>query len=159
MEALLRLFNPLPGNRYLLATTRTDALATLLAQKLGAVGGALHVIAYPGEHSPIESAEIQHANVHEFASLFRALPREHDFVILHELYNHHLYPERLLRHCYTTLANTAYVLIIEPKGRCDPQALCETLERLEFRVPSIIEVLEGFDVVMAKKMHMWGNGL
>ncbi|MBN2896010.1 MAG: hypothetical protein JXK05_09005 [Campylobacterales bacterium] len=159
MEALLTLFNPLPGNRYLLTTTHTDALVTLLAQKLAAAGGALHVITYPGEHLPITDAHLQQSAIGDFATLFRALPREHDFVILQELYSRHAYSERLLRHCYTTLANTAYVLIIEPKGRCDPQALCETLERLEFRVPNVIDVLEGFDVVMAKKMHMWGNGL
>jgi hypothetical protein len=33
------------------------------------------------------------------------------------------------------------------------------LEKFEFRAASSIDLIDGYDLVMAKKMHMWGNGL
>ena len=35
----------------------------------------------------------------------------------------------------------------------------EILEDFEFRVANYIDLVEGYDLIMAKKMHMWGNGL
>ena len=35
----------------------------------------------------------------------------------------------------------------------------EMLEEFEFRSPNEIDVLPEYDLVMAKKLHMWGNGL
>ena len=33
------------------------------------------------------------------------------------------------------------------------------LEEFEFRSSNEIDVLPEYDLVMAKKLHMWGNGL
>ncbi|MDQ1245442.1 MAG: hypothetical protein QG565_1783, partial [Campylobacterota bacterium] len=33
------------------------------------------------------------------------------------------------------------------------------LEEFEFRAPNEIDIVEGYDLIIAKKMHMWGNGL
>jgi len=41
----------------------------------------------------------------------------------------------------------------------DIEAMKEMLEEFEFRAANDIDVVEGYDLVMAKKMHMWGNGL
>ena len=37
--------------------------------------------------------------------------------------------------------------------------MLELLETFEFRAANQIDILQEYDLVMAKKMHMWGNGL
>ena len=41
----------------------------------------------------------------------------------------------------------------------DVEQIKEYLIQHEFRAHNEIDLLEGYDLVMAKKMHMWGNGL
>jgi hypothetical protein len=65
----------------------------------------------------------------------------------------------ILKLAYTTLANTANIVIIEKKGVMDIEAVKAMLEEHEFRAPNEIDIIEGYDLVMAKKMHMWGVGL
>jgi len=35
----------------------------------------------------------------------------------------------------------------------------ELFEEHEYRAPNHMNILEGYDIFMAKKLHMWGNGL
>jgi len=39
------------------------------------------------------------------------------------------------------------------------EALKTKLEIMEFRSANEIDIIDGYDLVIAKKMHMWGNGL
>jgi hypothetical protein len=48
---------------------------------------------------------------------------------------------------------------MQKKGSMDIEAMKAMLEEFEFRAPNEIDVLPEYDLVMAKKMHMWGNGL
>jgi hypothetical protein len=48
---------------------------------------------------------------------------------------------------------------MQEKGTMDISAMKEMLERHEYRAANAIDVLPEYDLVMAKKMHMWGNGL
>jgi hypothetical protein len=45
------------------------------------------------------------------------------------------------------------------KGVLDIEALKEKLELFEFRSANNIDIIKDYDLVIAKKMHMWGNGL
>ena len=65
----------------------------------------------------------------------------------------------LIKLSYLTLANTANIIIIEKKGLLDIQALKSKLEEMEFRSANDIDIIDGYDLVIAKKMHMWGAGL
>jgi hypothetical protein len=65
----------------------------------------------------------------------------------------------ILKLAYTTLANTANIVIIEKKGVMDIEAVKTMLEEHEFRASNEIDIIDGYDLVMAKKMHMWGAGL
>jgi len=48
---------------------------------------------------------------------------------------------------------------MEKKGVMDVEKIKELLEEFEFRAVNDIDIVQGYDLVMAKKMHMWGNGL
>ena len=80
-------------------------------------------------------------------------------MIFKDIQNLHKNFEQLVKIAYTTLANTADIVVMQKKGLMDVAATKELLERREFRAPNAIEVLPDYDLVMAKKMHMWGAGL
>ena len=156
MEQFLELFHPLPGNSYLLVTTKIDDIAAALYKKIEAVDGNFSIALYG-------DGDFQNAKIERIDSLnkpFKALPRDNDRVIFYDIFNHHDNPSILLKLAYRTLANAAEVVVIEPKDTLEAEKTNRMLEEHEFRAPNRIEgILEGYDVFVAKKMHMWGNGL
>jgi hypothetical protein len=152
------LFNPLPGNRYLEVTTNVDEISFLLAQMMEDVGGKFNISLY---ESGAAATDIR-ANISHIAdkkTLPRVMPREHDMVVLKDIYALHEDKDALLSLSYRTLANAAHIIILEKKGVIDTKELMQRLEEFEFRAANEIDVVDGYDLVMAKKMHMWGNGL
>lgn len=152
------LFNPLPGNRYLEVTTEIDDISFLLAQMMEDVGGRFNLALYGNSDAEKEiKADILY--IADSKGLPRAMPREHDVVVLKDIYSLHEDKSALLSLSYRTLANAAHIIVLEKKGVIDTKELMRTLEEFEFRASNEIDVVDGYDLVMAKKMHMWGNGL
>ncbi|MBA1433580.1 MAG: hypothetical protein FAF04_08345 [Epsilonproteobacteria bacterium] len=161
LKQFLELFNPLPGNHYMQVTSKIDATTLALNEIIQAVEGEFRLALYTEEEQsiPAELYDVKTQQISKFNTPFRALPRDNDIVIFKDIFSEHSNPELLLRIAYTTLANTADVIIMEQKGVMDIAATKELLEKFEFRAPNAIDVLDEYDLVMAKKMHMWGNGL
>jgi len=163
LEKLLELFTPQPGYKILDVTSHTDVLSSMLLECLVPVQGRLALAQYPGMHAEPalrEGAELLLQRVPDFTKIFRALPRDNDIVFLRDILQHHAQPERILGAVYTTLANAAEVIIVTENSTADTQAQLALLEKADFRAANVIEgMAEGVTVVMAKKMHMWGNGL
>lgn len=146
LKQFLELFNPLPGNHYLQVTTCEDDITTALNSLMNGVDGVLNLALYNDENL-------------DFTQPFRAKPRNHDIVVLKDIFYAHKNQSMILKLTYKTLVNTANIIIMEKKGVMDIEALKTTLEEFEFRAPNDIDIVDGYDLVMAKKMHMWGNGL
>ena len=146
LNQFLELFNPLPGNHYLQIATQEDEITSAMSALMQKVGGEFKVVLYNEEHLAFDKP-------------FRAIPRDNDIVLIKDVYHKHQNKDMMLKLTYLTLANTANVIIMEKKGLLDIEATKATLEAFEFRAPNEIEIVEGYDLVMAKKMHMWGNGL
>ena len=161
LKQFLELFNPLPGNHYIQVTSEIDATTLALSKIIQAVDGEFRLALYTEEEQtiPAELSDVKIQQISKFNIPFRALPRDNDIVIFKDIFSKHSNPELLLRIAYTTLANTADVIIMEKKGVMDVEATKELLAKFEFRAPNAIDVLDEYDLVMAKKMHMWGNGL
>jgi len=161
LDQFLELFNPLPGNHYLQVTTKPDATTVALQDLIKKVEGEFRVALYVEDRFVLDEAlsDAKVQFIHKLNTPFRALPRDNDIVILKDILSQHTNPKQLLKIAYTTLANTADIIIMEKKGTMDVEATKELLEAFEFRAPNAIDVLEGYDLVMAKKMHMWGAGL
>lgn len=159
LKQFLEFFNPNPGNRYIQITDSFDETTVALEKLLNEVDGELRLVLY-GEPETNETrfkTNIQY--IKNMKNPFRALPREHNIVILKNILHKHENPEGLLRIAYTTLANNSNIIILQEKGSINVESLKEQLEEFEFRYASDMDILEGFDTVTAKKMHMWGNGL
>ena len=157
----LELFNPLPGNKYLQITTKPDKTTSMLHDLLLSNDGSLEIAYYNDEANKIDVlfSDVKIQYLKSLQHPFRALPRDYDMVIFKDIFTQHTNPKGLLKIAYTALANTANIIIMEPKGVLDVEATLTLLETFEFRAPNQIDVLPDYDLIMAKKMHMWGNGL
>jgi len=156
MQQFLELFHPNPGNAYLLVTSDIDTIAEALFSKIDDVDGKCGIALYgDGE---FEGAKVQH--IPSLSKPFKTQPREYDRVIFYNILTKHTNKELLLKLAYRTLSNAAEVIIVEQKDTLHVEKTKELLESCEYRAPNHIEdILEGFDVFTARKMHMWGNGL
>ncbi|MDO8454237.1 MAG: hypothetical protein Q7S59_06660 [Sulfurimonas sp.] len=160
LTQFLQLFHPLPGNKYLQVTTACDETTTALFEILQGVSGELSLALYVQEKSEVSKfsqAKIQY--IQNFQDPFRSIPRDFDMVIFKDIFHLHQNQKLLIKLAYTALANTAHIIIMEKKGMMDIEAIKAMLEEFEFRASNEIDVLGAYDLVMAKKMHMWGNGL
>lgn len=161
LKQFLELFNPLPANHYLLVTDKIDEVAFALDALLQEVGGELHIALYEETPSKLPSTlnAVKLQSIQNYAQPFRALPRDNDIVIFKDIKNLHKNFELLLKIAYTTLANNADIIIMQQNASMDVEATKRLLERYEFRAANAIDLIKGYDLVMARKMHMWGNGL
>jgi hypothetical protein len=161
LDQFLELFNPLPGNHYLQVTTKPDSTTVALHDLIKKVDGEFRLAIYAEDELSLDEnlTDTKVQLIKKFNTPFRALPRDNDIVVFKDILMQHSNPNLLLKIAYTTLANTADIIIMEEKGKMDVEATKELLEAFEFRAPNYIDVLDEYDLVMAKKMHMWGNGL
>jgi len=159
LKQFLELFNPNPGDRYIQITDKFDETTLALENILNKVDGELHLVCYGESQSLHDNFKTSIQYIKNMQTPFRALPREHNIVVFKNILHLHDNPELLLRIAYTTLANNANIIIMQDKNTMQIEALKELLEKFEFRSANYIDVLPEYDLVVAKKMHMWGNGL
>ena len=127
-------------------TTSPDEITDALTLILKEVDGDLGIVLYNNDNL-------------DFSKPFRAPARSNDIIIFKDTFMAHQNQKMILKIAYTSLANTADIIIMEKKGVMDASKMKRMLEKFEFRAPNEIDIVDGYDLVMAKKMHMWGNGL
>jgi hypothetical protein len=161
LKQFLELFNPYPGNNYLQVTTAIDETTDAFYELMKSVDGVLNLVLYTEEQENLlerfPDANIQY--IKSFKQPFRALPRTNDIVVFKDIFHLHENQKGILKIAYATLANAAEIIIMQKKGTMDIEATLNLLEEFEFRSQNYIDVLPEYDLVMAKKLHMWGNGL
>lgn len=144
INKFLDLIHPLPGYKVLEVSYGKSDISESLSKHLGESGELVYV-EYGDKALALDKP-------------FRALPREYDLVVLNNVLLAHKYSERILKNVYTTLANAANVIIIEGKEK-DISKIFSFLEACDFRAANEIDIFDESSVIVAKKMHMWGNGL
>jgi 3-dehydroquinate synthase class II len=146
LKQFLELFNPLPGNCYLQVSTEKNSISFELEKLIQSVDGKFKLILYNNENL-------------DFSKPLKVRPREHDIVILQNIISKHQNPKAVVRSAYTTLANTADIILLERKDAMSIEDMKNILQEHEFRAINDIDILDNYNLVMGKKMHMWGNGL
>jgi hypothetical protein len=159
LTQFLRLFHPYPGNKYLQVTTKPDEITSTLCEILKGVNGQLSLVIYDKQNYSSQFPDAKIQNLQNFQDTFRVIPREFDMVIFKDIFHLLENKKMILKIAYTALANTAHIIIMEKKGVMDIGLIKAMLEDYEFRASNAIDVLDDYDLIMAKKMHMWGNGL
>ena len=161
LKQFLELFNPYPGNNYLQITDEVDETTDALYELVKSVDGVLNLVLYTSVDIDL-SSRFPDANIQYIKNLkqpFRALPRTNDIVIFKDIFHKHENQKGILKIAYTTLANAADIIIMQKKESTNVNDILNILEEFEFRSQNQIDVLDEYDLVMAKKLHMWGNGL
>ena len=158
---LLELIGDAPGLKILEATTHVDGLSEALARHVETCGGTLHIAAYPGEHRSRPTGErVTLSEIKNFKSPFKASARDYEVIILNDVLHLHAYREKLLKHAYQGLENSAFIIVIQSEETLEPAEVEAMLEACEYRAGNTIEdLVEGTHVTVAKKLHMWGNGM
>ncbi len=160
LKQFLELFNPKPGNKFLQVTTKLDETTLALEKLIQTVEGEMHVALYCGRDNNLEEySQLIIQNIDNFKKPFRAIPRDYDIVIFKDILDLHHNPKGILKIAYATLANNANIIIMQKKDTLDIEATKLLLEEMEFRNPNEIDIMSHFDVIVARKLHMWGNGL
>jgi predicted nicotinamide N-methyase len=161
LKQFLELFNPYPGNSYLQVTSEINEISDALYGLMEHVEGIFNLVLYTDEKVDL-SQRFANATTQQITNLsqpFRALPRTNDIVIFSDIFHKHSNQDGILKIAYTTLANAGEIIIMQKKGTMDIEKVLATLEEFEFRSQNYIDLLPEYDLVMAKKLHMWGNGL
>jgi len=90
---------------------------------------------------------------------FRLKSREFEYCILFDTISMCTNKEKFIQACYHSLENSAFIIVIEPKSNNNISEIIELLDVCEFRVANNIDIFKKYNLIMAKKLHMWGNGL
>jgi hypothetical protein len=84
---------------------------------------------------------------------FNVDPRSFEYVVIYNIFD-----IELIELSYHSLENSGDLIILLPKGKFDLWNLKEQIEKRSFVAVNDIELLDEYDVITAKKMHMWTRG-
>lgn len=161
MISFCDLFQTSPQMKILMATSHTDELIDEVCTFLEPFNATVDLSLYPGEHGEYSSPIIGKKDlIKDFNSPIRSATRDYETIVLQDILHLHTLPLKLLQLIYRSLENSAEVIIIQKCGAMETSDIEALLEKSEFRAANTIcDLIAGCDVIVAKKMHMWGNGL
>jgi hypothetical protein len=90
---------------------------------------------------------------------FRLNAREYEYALVCNCFDTIEALDRFIKEVYKSVENSGQIILIEKKENGKLQEMIELLDRNDFRSTNPIDIFPNYDLVMAKKMHMWGNGL
>lgn len=158
---ITQLLHPTPNTKIMLVTSHLDAMLEELVAFLAPHKGLIDLSLFPGEHQDFTHSGIHKEHViKDYKSPAFGVPRDYAAVIVQDVLHLHESPLKFLQLIYRTLLNATEIIIVQKKGSMSISEVEALLDQAEFRATNTIsDLLEGYDVIVAKKMHMWGNGL
>lgn len=153
------LLHPTPHTKIMVVTSHLDSVAEELGDFLTPYEGLIDVSLFPGEHQNINSFH-KTFTIKDYKSPAGGIPRDYAAVIVQDVLHLHETPQKFLQLIYRTMLNATEIIIIQKKGSKDIGEVEELLDQTEFRaINTMGDLIDGYDVIVGKKMHMWGNGL
>jgi hypothetical protein len=90
---------------------------------------------------------------------FRLTARDFEYVVVSNCLKDLTNKDKFIQEIYHSLENSANIILIEEKKNNNLLEMIGILDRNDFRATNSIDIFENFNLAIAKKMHMWGNGL
>ena len=90
---------------------------------------------------------------------FRLTAREFEYAVICDCLDKVEDVDRFIKEIYKSLENSAQIIVLSKKDKQDIKIIENILDKNDFRAVNSIDIFEKYNLVMAKKMHMWGNGL
>jgi hypothetical protein len=155
------LLHPTPHTKIMVVTSHLDGMMEELTTFLTPYEGLIDLSLFPGEHQ-----EFSHPCIHkvhamkDYGSPAFGVPRDYASVIVQDVLHLHEMPLKFLQLIYRTLLNATEIIIVQKNGSMGIDEVEALLDQAEFRaINTIMDLIDGHEVIVAKKMHMWGNGL
>lgn len=89
----------------------------------------------------------------------RASAREYEYIVLTDILSFCPNKDKILRLMYKALENSANIIILEHKNHNNTQEIKELLDECSFVAINDIDLFKDYNLITAKKLHMWGSGL
>ncbi|MEA3512315.1 MAG: hypothetical protein U9R37_01800 [Campylobacterota bacterium] len=89
---------------------------------------------------------------------FRPKNREFEYALISDCLHLIDDKQKFITSVYHSLENSAFIILLSRKGNMEVGEMIELLDECNFRAVNDIDIFEEYDLVMAKKLHMWGAG-
>ena len=158
---ITQLLHPTPHTKIMVATSHWDGMIEELSTFLTPFEGQIDLSLFPGVHGDFPHACLHKTfTIKDYNSPAGGIPRDYSAVIVQDVLHLHHSPLKFLQLIYRTMLNATEIIIVQKKGAMSVADVESLLDTAEFRaINSIMDLVEGYEVIVGKKMHMWGNGL
>lgn len=153
------LLHPTPHTKIMVVTSHLDGMTQEIATFLEPYEGLIDVSLFPGDH---QNATLFHKTftIKDYRSPAGGVPRDYAAVIVQDVLHLHESPRKFLELIYRTLLNASEIIIVQKKGSMDIAEVESLLDEAEFRaINAMTDLILDHEVIVGKKMHMWGKGL
>ncbi|MBD3809122.1 MAG: hypothetical protein IE884_01165 [Sulfuricurvum sp.] len=153
------LLHPTPHTKIMVVTTHLDSMAEELSRFLAPYEGLIDVSLFPGDHQSLEPFHKTFI-IKDFKSPAGGVPRDYASVIVQDVLHLHESPRKFLELIYRTLLNASEIIIVQKNGSMSIVEVESLLDEVEFRaINTMSDLIDRHEVIVGKKMHMWGRGL
>jgi hypothetical protein len=153
------LLHPTPHTKIMVVTSHLDSMAEELSHFLTPYEGLIDVSLFPGDHQSLAPFH-KTFTIKDFKSPAGGVPRDYASVIVQDVLHLHESPRKFLELIYRTLLNASEIIIVQKNGSMSIAEVESLLDEAEFRaINTMSDLIEGNEVIVGKKMHMWGAGL
>lgn len=97
--------------------------------------------------------------VDEKSARLKSSARDFEYIILSDILSYCPNKDKILKIMYKALENSANIIILENKSHKNTDELKELLDKTSFVAINDIDLFEDYNLITAKKLHMWGSGL
>ncbi len=161
MASFKDLFEFSPALKLKLVTSGYEDIFLDLIKEINKYDGSLDIAQYTDKFIKLDLEGVsQNYQIENFSRPYKAVARDYESIILHNMMQVHKSPKKLIEFTYKALENSALIILLEKKSLQNEYELKELLDECEFRASNIIyDLVDDYNIIVAKKMHMWGNGL
>ncbi len=85
--------------------------------------------------------------------------RDFEYIILSDILSYCPNKDKIVKIMYKALENSANIIILEKRSNKNLDEIKELLDKTSFVAINHIDLFEEYNLITAKKLHMWGSGL
>ncbi len=97
--------------------------------------------------------------IDEKSAKLNSSARDFEYIILSDILSHCPNRDKIIKIMYKALENSANIIILEKKVNQNLNEIKELLDKSSFVAINNIELFKEYNLITAKKLHMWGSGL